>query len=239
MQAALTWKVDFTFTVLFSGDEKLAKLFVKAVHAFLDLVVNLIYLSFEVTLDQDHVASEVLDLHAKLVLYFLYVVRVFLERLLEHALQLVALLVQTLLQLQHLLLCNFSELIDCALPGLTFQRIFFCWLNHNHVDFFFVFSAFLRQNWSCLGQNHQLGADCLYVTLLHQLVEDVAHDGNEHVEHCDVHEEGGCAEHSNSQCGLVSAHKLVTNGELAKRDQILIVDGIDEPPAEALWDHEL
>ena len=60
MQAALTWSVDVT--VVFLGDEKLAKLFVKAFHAFLDLVVNFVNLSFEVTLDHVHVASEVLDL---------------------------------------------------------------------------------------------------------------------------------------------------------------------------------
>ena len=149
------------------------------------------------------------------------------------------LLVESLFELSQLLLVDLSELVNCALPTLALEIVVDFRLHDDQEESFLVFGTFLGKDRSILSQDSKFHLDLFYITQLHQLIKDIAHDRDEHVEHGDLSEKGGAEEHTNHQTRCSTHHEVLANLELAQHQQVLVVDSVHHPPSKALLYNEL
>ena len=157
----------------------------------------------------------------------------------EMVLTFACLLVESLFELSQLLLLDLTELVNCALPTLALEIVVDFRLHDYHEESFLVFGTFLGKNRGVLSEDSKFHLDLFHITLLHQLIKDIAHDGDEHVEHGDLCEKSGTEEHTDHQTRCSTHHEVLANLELAQHQQVLVVNSIHHPPSKTFLYNEL
>ena len=99
-----------------------------------------------------------------------------------------------------------------------------------------VLAVELREQGSLLSENLQLHSDSVDLSELHSVGEGISHNGYEHVEHSHLREERSGEEKDDQQPCPGVALEVPKRLKLSKREEILVEQGVNEPPSDVLTD---